>query len=184
MCNDMFPGLNSMQGLFETLTLSWGVLLEIISVFILCFQVRYCFIAMWQTNQGSTGTTPRRDDRGKRLVEEHVKCQHCSIFRYFSYLHNLNNINFVQISDTWPWYAWWFPLWGRAFFIFFIPISIALVAKKGTKSKVGIWYFDRRASNTWNRREDKTTYEPSRNISSNNKKLKRYFFCSTWDELW
>ena len=39
----MFPGLNSMQGIFETLTLSSGVLLEIISVFILCFQVRYCF---------------------------------------------------------------------------------------------------------------------------------------------
>ena len=43
MCNDMFLGLNSMQGIFETLTLSSGVLLEIISVFILCFQVRYCF---------------------------------------------------------------------------------------------------------------------------------------------
>ena len=32
-----------MQGIFETLTLSSGVLLEIILVFILCFQVRYCF---------------------------------------------------------------------------------------------------------------------------------------------
>ena len=32
-----------MQGIFETLTLSSGVLLEIILVLILCFQVRYCF---------------------------------------------------------------------------------------------------------------------------------------------
>ena len=32
-----------MQGIFETLTLFSGVLLEIISVLILCFQVRYCF---------------------------------------------------------------------------------------------------------------------------------------------
>ena len=32
-----------MQVIFETITLSSGVLLEIISVLILCFQVRYCF---------------------------------------------------------------------------------------------------------------------------------------------
>ena len=47
MCNDMFPGLNSMQGIFETLTMSSGVLLEIISVFILCFQV-FTFIILLQ----------------------------------------------------------------------------------------------------------------------------------------